>query len=147
MSIIIRKGKLSDISNIHHALNHTNELRDYGGDDEEYPKTWVRGVVENKSNNLVLVAEDNKKFVGFTIVHLLKGASDGLAHSLYVVPSYRRKGIASRLLQNREYYLKNKGYKFVIGLVNVSNKKMQNFMFEHNYNKGNKFYVYWKVLP
>ena len=144
--MIIRKGKLSDIINIHHVLNHTKELRDYEGYDEEYPKSWVKGVIENKSNNLVLVAEDNKKLIGFTIVHLLKGVLDAFAHSLYVVPSYRRKGLASILLQNRESYLKNKGYKSVIGFVNVSNKNMQNFMSKHNYNKGNKFYVYWKVL-
>lgn len=142
----IRRARLSDASYIYRALNHTPELRDYDGDDEEYPKYWVNGAINDKKGNLVLVAEEDKKFMGFTIVHLLRGVLDALRHSLYVFPSYRNKGIASALSKASESYLREHGYKWSVGFVNTSNKKMQKFMAKNDYNSGNKFYVYWKVL-
>jgi GNAT superfamily N-acetyltransferase len=143
--IKIRNAKSSDISKIHYILNNSNELRDYEGKDEVYPMSWVKGAV-TKKDNLALVAEDDRKFIGFTIVHLLRGVSDAISHSLYVAPAYRNKGIATALMNVGESWLRKHGYQWSISLVKTSNKKMQKFMAKNNFKKGDAFYVYYKVL-
>ena len=142
---MIRLANNSDIKEIYEIVNKVKELKDYNKG-EEYPIYWVRNVIKNKKENLVLVYEKDKNFAGFLIAHLLYSNKDAIRNNIYVKPEFRRKGIANELVMEYEKRIKKLGFDFSISFVNVKNKKMQNFNDKHGYLKGNKFFAYYKWI-
>jgi ribosomal-protein-alanine N-acetyltransferase len=62
-------------------------------------------------NSITLVARGNDEIVGFAIgsIELNRGTTNGHVLTIEALPSYRRRGIAKRLLKELETFFKEKG--------------------------------------
>lgn len=141
----IRKGRKSDFQKLWKILTKAPELQsDPKG--ETYDKYWLNDVLNSTRDNLVLIVEDKDKFVGFAIVHYLKGVKQSIINDIFVIEEYRKKGVASKLIEECEKDAKKQGFEYVTGLVRTNNKKMQKLQEKLGYKKGNKFYFYEKVI-
>jgi ribosomal-protein-alanine acetyltransferase len=67
----------------------------------------------NDYNSISLVAKENEKIVGFIIgrIHVERKSLIGHILTIDILPAYRRKGIAVKLLQEIERIFKEKGVK------------------------------------
>lgn len=142
----IRRAKTNDLKWIHKMLNENYEFRNEDKGEEEYPMLWVKGVIESKKGNIVLIMEENEEAIGFLIIHIILGANDAIINNLYIKPEYRRKGFALSLLKEGERIAKVMGCKFVAASINNRNKNSQKFFSISKYRKANQFIVYWKWL-
>jgi ribosomal-protein-alanine acetyltransferase len=62
-------------------------------------------------NSITLVARGNDEIVGFAIgsIDVNRGAPNGHVLTIEALPSYRRRGIAERLLKELETFFKDEG--------------------------------------
>ncbi len=77
------------------------------------------------------IAEDNGKSVGF--VTLTCGLDDADIEDVFVVPSYRRQGIADGLIERALTLAKNSGAKKVLLEVRASNLSAINLYRKHGF--------------
>ena len=77
------------------------------------------------------IAEDNGKSVGF--VTLTCGLDDADIEDVFVVPSYRRQGIADGLIERALTLAKNSGAKKVLLEVRASNLSAINLYKKHGF--------------
>lgn len=142
----IRRGKLSDAEEILKALKETPEL--HGSKDEEiaYTPLFVNGALTHPDRDLVLIAEENKKIIGFLIAELWEHKGYSYLVDIYIRPEFRRQGIASKLFEEYENYCKKHGMNVIVGLVLINNRKMQKWCDKHGIKQENKFYFYEKKL-
>ena len=59
---------------------------------------------------------------------------------------FRKKGVASSLINRVEKECKKRNVKEIEGFTSTKNKPMQYFFKKQNWGKGNKFYFYSKIL-
>lgn len=139
----IRRGKLSDAKEILFLLRSTPELQ--GGEKEQiYTPDFVRGTITDKNRELILVAEENKRLIGFLSAELWKHKGYSFLSDIFILPKFRDKGVASRLYAKYEKILRRLKIKIITALVLVSNKRMQGWCKKHGIMKGNRFYFYEK---
>ncbi len=91
-----------------------------------------------KAHSHVLVAS-NDILIGSIIVLLRRNIGNARIYSLNVHPEYRRKGIASMLMDSSEKLLREKGFRNITLEVGVDNKPAQSLY----YSKG---FVMDKIL-
>ena len=74
---------------------------------------------------LLLVVEENKKLIGYMHATFFKNIyrKGGYVGDLFVLREFRRKGIATKLINKFIKALKNRGYKMISLSVNIKNKK------------------------
>src|SRR3989344_6230593 len=74
---------------------------------------------------LLLVVEENKKLIGYMHTTFFKNIyrKGGYVGDLFVLREFRRKGIATKLINKFIKALKNRGYKMISLSVNIKNKK------------------------
>jgi len=137
---------MNDAEEILKILKETPEL--YGSKDEEivYTPQFINGALTSPDRDLVLIAEENEKIVGFLIAELWKHKGYSYLLDIYIKPEFRRQGIASKLFEEYEKYCKDNGMNVIVGLVLMSNKTMQKWCEKHGIKRGNKFYFYEKKL-
>ena len=92
-----------------------------------------------KAHSLVLVASTDNILIGSIIVLLRRNIGNARIYSLNVHPEYRRKGIASMLMDSSEKLLMEKGFRNITLEVGVENKPAQSLY----YSKG---FVLDKIL-
>jgi GNAT superfamily N-acetyltransferase len=103
VEINVRQAKIEDIEKLCSARNNEKLFREYL-DECDGEKAYF------------LVAEINRKIVGFGLVYLdvtkngKKKSHLPKLSDLYVVEEYRRKGVATALIQARESLAKKYGY-------------------------------------
>lgn len=73
-------------------------------------------------DDICILAEESGKIIGFSLyaVHLPTGKVTW--ENLYVIPEYRNKGVGAMLINEGLKLIKDKGYSFVIGCVNATDK-------------------------
>ena len=86
----------------------------------------------------VLVARDDDEIVGFTTFIVEQGSLEltvdrGVVTNLYVVPSHRRRGIATALLDRAETELENRGVDVILLDVLAPNDGARQFYRERGY--------------
>jgi len=141
----IRRGKKHDAKELLHLLNKTPELQ--GNKNEKfYTINYVHGCLNVKDKGFVLIAEENKKIIGFLIAEIWKKKEYSFLDDIFVSPEFRRKDIASKLEKEYEKYCKKIKLRSIILLTLVKNKKMQKWCKKHNFVRGNKLYFYEKHL-
>lgn len=142
---IIRRGKLSDLKSLMKFLNETPELQS-GHKEETYPEYWVKACLKDVDRDLVLILEDNKNIIGFVIAEIWKSKRYSYLLDIFVVPKYRKQGIATKLMQEYERRCKKLKLNKISMLVLTTNNKMQSFIEKMNHKCGSKFYFYEKRL-
>jgi len=146
--IIIRSGKSEDINQIRehlinlwveHAQNEPTlleekEMRNVNVDE------YYNEALENSDKSSVFIAEDNGKIVGFLkadveqIDHFFLNPQIIYLDDIFVLPEYRRKGIAKTLVKEAEKLAKEKGIKRIQARVYSFNKRMQSFLESQGYH-------------
>jgi len=141
----IRRGKLSDLKELMKFLNDAPELSS-GSAEETYSKSYVKACLQDKNRDLVLIAEDRKKIIGFLMAELWQKKKNSFFLDLFVVPEFRERGIANRLREEYENILKKLKIDHISCLVLLTNKKMQKHVEKRGFKRGHKFYYYEKEL-
>lgn len=74
---------------------------------------------------LLLVIEENKKLIGYMHATFFKNIyrKGGYVGDIFVLKEFRRKGIATKLINKFIKVLKNRGYKMISLSVSIKNKK------------------------
>lgn len=107
--MIIRRAKIEDVEEIFSIRNST---------DERIEKSSILDEIINP-NYLVLVAEENKKIAGFLSVIKNYDCADVMMIATDL--SYRRNGVATKLLSEAIGMLKNLGVNRLLLEVNETN--------------------------
>ena len=145
--MVIRNAKLKDTKEIVNLLIKTPELQGgYGEMDPIYSEDYVIDCIKDKNMNLTLVAEENNKIVGLLIAEIWDMKKYSFFVNFVVLPNYRSKGIGKKLYQTYEEYCKKRNLETIIGLVQTSNKIMQQFCEKKGYEKGHELYFYEKNI-
>lgn len=79
-----------------------------------------------KAKSLVLVASSDGNIIGSMIILLRKSIGNARIYSLDVHPEYRRRGLASLLMDTSERLLIDRGFKDITLEVGVNNRAAQN---------------------
>jgi ribosomal protein S18 acetylase RimI-like enzyme len=100
-----------------------------------YGEYALKEELANTTNDrgVLLVALDGDKTIGFSVAFLLKKSREedslgttpsqsGRIEELYITPEYRKKGIASLLMQNMEIFLKEHGCDYILVGVKAYNQ-------------------------
>jgi len=139
----IRKGNISDFDSLFRFLNETPELQ-AGEEGNTYTKEWVNAVLTDTERDLVLIAEENNKIIGFLMAELWPKKGYSFFSDIFVVPEFRRKGVATKLLGEYEKIVRHQKMNRIMSWVLTNNKKMHNFMKNNGFKKEYSFYLYEK---
>ncbi len=126
--MIIRKAKKEDFDEYYKLKKE--EEKDYSQiiqeeipslSKKEYKKDF-NGIFSSK-NSVLLVAEENKRLIGFLYGTLKEYKSNRISDMevLFISKKFRRKGIARSLIKEFIKILKNKKYKKIQLSVNTKN--------------------------
>lgn len=139
----IRKATLQDAREILSILNKAPELQ-IAEEVETYDQDWINGVLTHPKENLVLIAEDEKKIIGLLIAHYLRSVKQSILNDLHVHKDHPRKGVASQLMRAYEKILKKQRLRIQTALILPQNKEMRTFIEKNHYRRGHLFYFYEK---
>ena len=107
MKLKIRKATVKDLDIVAELfLKQLRELKKFEPSlkvgTKKDAKKAVRGSGKRTRYFVILVAEANGEIVGFvnglTYRHSIRNKREGFVNNIYVLPEYRRKGIATKLL-------------------------------------------------
>jgi len=137
MSYKIRDARPGDLEEIYRiglleeGFAVSSETRFYG---KKYLEEWLK----NQQNSILLVAESQRKIVGFIFVNIMidKWA---MIEDLTVVESMRRQGAGTALLKEVQKRLKKKSIGYMAGWVRKEDKATQGFLQKHGFQKGYPF--------
>jgi len=140
MEVKIRPMEKKDVDAVYSLGIRSEELYS-SGEGTWYPKPALKEWLKHKNDDILLVAEYNKKVAGFclTYVHFRKWA---LLDSIVVDKKLRRKSIASELMKETFRIAKESGLVYAQGLVRDNNKKTLSFTKKLGMRKGNRFYIF-----
>lgn len=99
----------------------------------------------NDNDCIWIIAKECDKIIAFTGMRV-KGTKAILKES-YVIPSYRKKGIYSKLFLMREKYIKELNKKTII--TGIANKKSAPVFLKNNYTlkrETKNYYYFEKIL-
>ena len=122
-----------------------NSIINLGKNVEEFDTTekvvsfWPRHIIENcinSKNDILLVAEENNKLVGFIIVQNSISFKKAVIENIFVHQDYRNKGIAQLLLHKAIDKLKELKCEYIVTLVKEDNEKSIKFYLKNKFNKG-----------
>ncbi|AKM82368.1 TPA: GNAT family N-acetyltransferase [Candidatus Berkelbacteria bacterium] len=142
MSIIIRQGKPEDISQTKNHLielwvehsKHEPDLLDEEKMRNTDAESHYNKCLENPDKNFVFVAEDSGKIVGFLASYIdeipafFEHPTILYLDEIFVLPDYRRQGVAQSLILQAENIAKEKGIKRIQARVYTFNTGMHKFL-------------------
>ena len=112
----------------------------------EASKELVEEIISIVGDDIAFVATDNDKVVGHAFFHTRPIFRYGYLESLVVLKEYRRKGIATKLLEKVEEYTKENGMTHLEFICsNKRKEEAHQFYIKHNYNDNDKAYFQKKL--
>jgi len=139
--IVIRKAKIGDVKACH-ELSKIREL--LPADKQPISLKYFQEIVVDK-RNIFLVAEENKKIIGYSTADLLAGRLV-IWQLLAVHPDYQNKGIGKQLAKRIESEVKKRGYKYILGYAPQFNKKTLAFHKSLGFQFGEKMFEILKII-
>lgn len=97
-----------------------------------------------KAKSIVLISIIEDKTIGSIIILLRRHIFNARIYSLNVHPEYRRKGIASSLMDHAFDLLRENGYKKVTLEVGINNKAAQNLYRSKGFAVDRILYDYYR---
>lgn len=139
MTFSIRKMSSKDVEEVYNLGIIQKEFSSENGTfwTKEQLSQWCQS-----SNDVLIVAEQDKKIVGFSLyaVHVPTGKVTW--ENLYVISSARKTGVASALIKEGHKQIKALGYKYIASCVNADDQRsFALFAEKFGFKKGNK--VLW----
>jgi len=131
----IRKATLDDFVELYKLGSSVPELK--VTDEEFMSEADFKWHIKNPKGAFLL-AEDNKKIVGFACMSLRERNEDTYACLVYlaVSPDYRRSHIASELYSKIEQKAKEMGAEYIYGRMDANSEPIQKFMKRQDYRFG-----------
>lgn len=127
--MIIRRAKKADFED--YFKMKKQEEKDYSviiGEKVRYPRPFVKKTFNKAVSSrlkAILVAEEEKKLIGYLDVEFYTKPKKGYIEDLFVYKEYRNRGIATKLISEFKKILKEKKYKYMTLEVNIKNKNAQ----------------------
>ncbi len=138
--ITIRKGVLKDCKELV-ELAKIPELKTPSG---YYPSfEWFQAIIKEKQ--ILVVAEENKKIVGFNMGERIAG-DWAISHLIMVNPAYRNKGVGSMLVKAFEDECIRRKFGGVVLYAYANNKNTVDFFKKKKYNEGSPVIEFNKHL-
>ena len=128
MNITVRKAQIQDIPSL---LVMNEALQDIAAPNGPAATVeWMTESLENNKNEIVLVAIHNGKAIGFACGLMYRSVcySDGLQGELtelYVCSEYRKKGVATNLVEQVEREFARNNVHDIIIKTGIENKAAQ----------------------
>jgi len=123
---MLRAGKAEDMAGIltiyNDAILHTTAVYTYTPFDAAYGQAWYKNKVAG--NWPLLVDEEDGKIAGFATFGTFRdwpAYKYTIEHSIYVHPAYRKKGIASTLMQKLIELANARGYATLVAGIDADN--------------------------
>lgn len=140
----IRKAEEKDCEQILKMIFDTPELLGMeNSEDTIHTREFVLSYISDKKNRIALVAEEKEKVIGFLFSDL---STYSYLADLVILPEFKGRGIATKLMQEHESICKNLGIKILIGLVQSENRYMQKFLENKNFKKGKSLIQFQKSI-
>jgi len=130
----IRKATGKDVGKILKLGNSVKEFKVSKKTVSFWPKKVLMSIVKSK-NNFILLAEEDKKLMGFIIINYNPAFDKAIIENIFVVKEFRQKNIGSKLLKEA---LKKINCGYVCTLAELNNKKSINFYSKNGFTKGIK---------
>ena len=137
-AINIRKAKLGDLEAIYkiglleEGFAVSKETRFYG-------KDYLRQMIQESEESIILVAEIKEEIAGFVICSLC-GNTWAMWDNLAVAEKWQKRGVATKLTKKLLNELQKRGIDYVGGIVRVENKPVIKFLKKFGFEKGYKFW-------
>lgn len=129
----IKKAKIADIDDIFNLGNQVNEFKVSKDVVNFWPKEILKECLQNDA---ILVAEENKKIVGFIIVNYSSIFKKAIIENIFVSKKHRNKGIGKLLLKALLNDLHDRGCKYICSVIENNYEAGINFYLKNNFNKG-----------
>ena len=139
----IRKAKESDKDSIRDLLNA--DSGNTGDDELYYEDKHAMEYLKGKAFE-TFVAEVDGKSVGVIMANVFPIGEYAEMYNIAIDKRYGKKGVATKLMDFFENYLRKKKIEIVYGYVNYNNKSSQRMMEKLHYQKGKKIWFYSKFL-
>ncbi|MEM3585995.1 MAG: ribosomal protein S18-alanine N-acetyltransferase [Candidatus Jordarchaeaceae archaeon] len=123
--VVIGKAELKDLDILY-------EIEKESFPDNSFPKSFLKYLII-RPNSVFLNAKINDEIVGFIVGILQQTQSIARIYSLDVKPEFRRRKIASKLIQTLEGEFKRRGVKLSILEVEVNNTAALNLYKKFGY--------------
>lgn len=124
-------------------LESLYNLEDICYKEETFPRKRVKYLLL-KAKSKVFISIIDDKTIGSMIILLRKHIFNARIYSLNVHPEYRRKGIASSLMDHALDILRENGYKKVTLEVGINNMAAQNLYRSKNFAVDKILYNYYR---
>lgn len=148
MPIDIRPMKPTDVAQVYQSGIDVEQFQTSETESKKtpfWPKErlykWV-----NEENDVLLIAEDEDRIVGYFLSHLHQPTGIAYIENLYVAKTYRRQGIGTTLMKNGLKRLSENGCRYVAALTKPSNTTMQSLLERDGFNRGETFIWMDKLL-
>ena len=150
----VRNAKKADIHELKHLVIKLFSKWAEIDPADKLDKSWFKKSKSNKfytdllknKDKLLLVAEDNKKLIGYLLLEtkfrdpFLEGNRIGYVSELYVLPKYRRKGISKSLLEQGNKWFKKKRFKWIMVSTHSRDKPAIRFWEKKGFKEFNKYF-------
>lgn len=140
MEIKIRSAKEKDVKDIFDIGNCTEEL----GFSKKYPfheRLEIKEFIKNNKENIVLVAENENRIIGFCFAKIMARAAGGwcMLDNLAVLKEHRENGAGTLLLNELNKILKKRNVKYIQILEEIHHKKTRDFWKKRGYKETKNF--------
>ncbi len=139
----IRKARESDKERILELLNA--DSGNTGNDELHYELKHAEEYIKGKGFE-TFVTEIDGKIVGVVMANVFPIGKYAEMYNVAVDKDYRKKGVATKLMNFLENYLRKKKIEFVYGYINEDNKPSQKMTEKLGYEKGKTELFYSKFL-
>jgi len=142
--IKIRRAKKEDISKIL-ALGRKTKEFSAGGKTRFYGKKEVSEFIRNPKNNLLLVALQENKLIGFIYAKIIT-SEWCLFESMAIIKNFRKKGIATLLFDELHSIIKNRGIEIIEAYISPTNKNIRRFCKKFGFKEIKNFILVEKEV-
>lgn len=131
----IRKAKLTDINKVISIGKNVNEFKVAKDTINFWPKNVLIKLVKSQKD-LMLVAEEAGKIIGFVIVNYNNNLSKAIIENIYVLSEFRNSGVGKKLLDSTLTILKKRKCSYVLALVENKYIKTIKWYSKQGFTKG-----------
>ncbi|MDF2379033.1 MAG: GNAT family N-acetyltransferase [Candidatus Gracilibacteria bacterium] len=146
MEFSIVEVQESDNKEIIQLGKSTPECQDHDGPPSFLTEHMMSGYIKSPHDLFLKAISDAGKLLGIIMVSYSQYTKVAYVENIIVKAAYRKKGIASMLMDHALENLNKKGCVDVWALVHEDNEYMLEFTKRRGYKKGRKFFLVEKSL-
>lgn len=141
MNVSIRPMTEEDVDYVHASGVQVEAFQTTSAEADEtpfWPKDRLRRWVQS-GEDVLLVAETEKKIVGYFLSHLHETTGTAYIENVYVEENYRQQGIGEQLVREGVKRIVANGGRYISALTKPDNEAMQELLKKVDFNQGDTF--------